>query len=119
MSFDLSFWHEDVQSTPDQAAEIYDRLTDGEDGVVPSVPAIDEFFVEVVAVFGDLTEENIDESPWTSPLYRTPECVIANLAHSRSEEVAPVLRSIASKHGLTTYDPQNREVYPPTGRDSS
>ncbi|MET0493765.1 MAG: hypothetical protein ABW000_11620 [Actinoplanes sp.] len=113
MSFDLSFWHEDGQSTPDHAADIYERLTDGEEGVVPRVPAIDDFLADVVAVFGDLTEANIDESPWTSPLYHNPECVIANLAHSRSEEVAPVLRRLASKHGLTTYDPQNREVYPP------
>lgn len=113
MSFDLSFWHEDVQSTPDRAADIYDRLADGEDGVVPRAPEIDDFFAEVVAVFGDLTEENIDESPWTSPLYRTPECVIANLAYSRSEEVAPVLRRLASRYRLTTYDPQNREVHPP------
>ncbi|MEV6631569.1 hypothetical protein AB0M54_12540 [Actinoplanes sp. NPDC051470] len=114
MSFDLGFWHEDEQSTPDRAAEIYDRVTDGEDGVVPAVPAIDEFFAEVVAAFGDLTEENIEESPWTSPLYRTPECVIANLAYSRSEEVAPVLRRLASRHRLTTYNPQNREVHPPS-----
>jgi hypothetical protein len=115
VSFDLSFWYEDVPSTSERAAEIYDRLTDGEDGVVPSAPALIDFFAEVIATFGDLTEENMEESPWTSPLYRTTECVIANLAYSRSEEVAPVLRRLASKHGLTVYDPQNREVHPPAG----
>ena len=113
MSFDLSFWYEEVPSTSEHAAEIYDRLSDGEDGVVPSVPALDDFFVEVIATFGGLTEENMDDSPWTSPLYRAHECVIANLAYSRSEEVAPVLRRLASKYGLTVYDPQSREVHPP------
>lgn len=113
VSFDLVYWYENAQSTPGRAAEIYDRLADGEEGVVPRVPAIDDFFAEIVAMFGDLTEDGIEESPWAARLYRTPECVIVNLAYSRSEEVAPVLRSSASKHRLTAYDPQNQQVHPP------
>lgn len=57
MSFDLSFWCEDVLFTSERPAEIYDRLTDGEDGVVPSAPTLNDFFAEVVATFGDLAEE--------------------------------------------------------------
>ncbi|GAA4461889.1 hypothetical protein [Phytohabitans houttuyneae] len=113
MSFDLGFWHEDAQSSVERAAEIYDRLTDGEDGVVPGAPAVDSFFTDVLARFGDLTVENMDESPWTSPLYRTSECVIANIAYSRSQEVAPVLRRLANAHGLTVFDPQKQEVHHP------
>ena len=67
-------------------------------------------------MFGDLTEENMEDSPWASPLYQTPEGVIVDIAYSRSEEVAPTLRQLASKHGLTVYDPQNREVHHPVGR---
>lgn len=115
VSFDLSFWYEDMPSTPERAAEIDDRLNEGEDGVVPSTPALDDFFAEIIATFGDLTEENMDESPWTSSLYRSAECVMATLDYSRCAEIAPALRQLASKHGLTTYDPQNRKVYPPAG----
>ena len=113
MSFDLGFWYEDVPSAPERAAAIYERLTDGEEGVVPSASAVNDFFVEVIATFEDMTEENMEESPWTSPLYQTPECVVASLAYSTSGDVAPVLLELASKHGLTAYDPQNREVLSP------
>ncbi|MGN9908878.1 hypothetical protein ACTMTJ_15150 [Phytohabitans sp. LJ34] len=72
-----------------------------------------EFYDEVVGIFGDLTEENAEESPWTSPLYRNEECVIANIAWSRHREVAPMLVELAAKYGLTSYDPQDRIVRHP------
>jgi hypothetical protein len=115
MSFDLTFWYEDDRSTPEEAFRIYDQLTDGETGVVAASAAIDEFLADVVSVYQDLTEENMEESPWAAPLYRTPECVIANIAWSRHKEVNDVLIDLANKHGLTTYNPQDRLVVHPIG----
>ena len=111
MSFDLCFWWEKASSTPERAAEIYDQLTDGDTGVVESATAVDDFFVEIVELFGDLTEENIKDSPWMSPVYRTPECVIVAIAWSRREDVGNALFGIANKHGLTVYDPQEQKVH--------
>jgi hypothetical protein len=87
VSFDLIFWYEDGRSTPEEAFEIYDKLTDGETGIVEVSPAIDDFFADVLSVYPNLTEENMEESPWTSPVYRTPECVIATIAWSQHQEV--------------------------------
>jgi hypothetical protein len=116
MSFDLTFWYEKDPSTPEEAFQIYDQLTDGETGVVESSTAIDEFFSEVVSLYQDLTEENMEESPWTAPLYRTSECVIANITWSRHKELKDVLLDLANKRGLTAYDPQDRLVHHPVRR---
>jgi hypothetical protein len=118
MSFDLAFWYEKAPSDAERAFQIYDRLTDGESDVVQSSPAIDEFHAEVVSIHQDLTEENMEASPWTSRLYRTSECVIATIAWSRHQEIAAALLELANKHGLTTYDPQNRNVHHPDGGDA-
>lgn len=113
MSFDLAFWHESKPTTAEEAARIYDKLTDGEIGIADRHPAVGAFYDDVIAAFGDLTEENAEESPWMSPLYRNEECVIANIAWSRHREVGPVLVDLASNHGLTTYDPQDKFVHHP------
>ncbi len=95
---------------------IYYRLTDDETGVVHASPSVEAFFTEVIAIFGDLAEENPDDPPWTSSLYRTPECVIANISYTRCKEVAPELLRLAHKHGLTMFDPQTSEVHHPSER---
>jgi len=114
MSFDLAFWHENGPTTPESAAQIYDQLTDGEVGVVEPGPQIAHFYDDVVAALPDLTEDNMEDSPWASPVYRTPECVIVAISWSQSEPVSQFLLALAGKHGLTTYDPQDRVVHPPT-----
>jgi hypothetical protein len=63
MSFDLAFWYEHRPSTVERAAEIYDRLTDGQIGVVEKSTEVGSFLAELVSRFPDLTEENADGSP--------------------------------------------------------
>jgi hypothetical protein len=115
MSFDLAFWYEREPSSPEQAAKIYDQLTDEEHGVVEQNPALGEFYQEVIATYGDLTEGGTEDTPWTSGVYRNEECVLTPIAWSRCKEVAPVLAAMATRHGLTTYDPQKCTVYYPSG----
>jgi hypothetical protein len=115
MSFDLTFWYESEPSSPERAAQIYDQLADEELGIVERNHALDEFYQEVISVYEDITEENAEESPWTSPVYHNDECVIANIAWSRHKEVGPALIAMAARHGLTSYDPQDRVVHYPSG----
>ena len=114
MSFDLAFWHASGSPTPEEAFRIYDRLTDGETGVVETSSAIDAFFADVVSAYQDLTEANMEESPWNAGLYHTPECVIVNIAWSRHQEMNEALTDLANEHGLTTYNPQTGSVCHPT-----
>ncbi|MCP2331284.1 hypothetical protein [Actinoalloteichus caeruleus] len=118
MSFDLIFWYQKEIPTTEEAAQIYDQLTDGATGIVEESVTIENFYRSIISKFPDLDEENMKESPWASPLYFTSKCVIATISWSRSREVFPVLLDLASTHGLTMYDPQDRVVYGIT-RDSS
>ncbi|MFV2117300.1 hypothetical protein ACE14D_02165, partial [Streptomyces sp. Act-28] len=118
MSFDLIFWYQQEVPTSEKAAQIYDQLTDGVTGIVEESSAVEDFYRSVISEFPDLDEENMEESPWASPLYVTGECVIAAIAWSRSSEVSSVLLDLAATHGLTVYDPQDQVVYGNT-RDSS
>jgi hypothetical protein len=118
MSFDLAFWYESSQSTSDAAAQIYDRLTDGETGVVQADPRVDAFYKDLISIYEDLTVENAETSPWMASPYRNSECVIVAISWSRYKNVAPVLLDVANRHGMTAYDPQDRIVYHPT-RDNS
>jgi len=119
MSFDLAFWYESSQSAPDAAAQVYERLTDGETGVVQPDPRVDAFYDELISVYEDLTMENAATSPWMSPPYRNDECVIVAISWSRCKDVAPVLLDIADRHGMTAYDPQDRIVYHPMNGNPS
>lgn len=119
MSFDLIFWCQKVIPTSEEAAQVYDQLTDGLTGIVEESPAIENFRQAVISEFPDLTEESIDESPWAAPLYVTGECVIAAISWSRSSEVSSALLYLASAHGLTAYDPQDQVVYGITGKSSN
>ncbi|MCA2224417.1 hypothetical protein [Nonomuraea aurantiaca] len=119
MSFDLAFWRQKPVPTVEEAAQIYDQLADGLSGAVEVSSAVEDFHKAVISVFPDLAEENMDESPWTSPLYVTSECVIAAISWSRSGEVSSVLLDLASRHGLIAYDPQEQVVYGIAGEASS
>ncbi|MFC7843492.1 hypothetical protein [Streptomyces sp. NPDC057382] len=119
MSFDLIFWYQEVAPTSGEAAQIYDQLTDGVTGIVEESSAVEDFYRAVISEFPDLSEENMEESPWASPLYVTGECVIAAISWSRSSEVSSVLLDLASTHGLTAYDPQDQVVYGNSGDSSN
>ncbi|MFC8192364.1 hypothetical protein ACFUMH_11975 [Cellulomonas sp. NPDC057328] len=110
LSFDLAFWYDESTPSPDDAYAIYDKLTEGEIGVVAADEAVSRFLDDVRTAFADLTDENAETSPWASPIYATDECVIVAISGSRSADVVPSLLRIASDHGLVTYDPQNDEV---------
>jgi hypothetical protein len=123
MSFDLAFWYESEPSSPQQAAQIYDQLTDEDEkvGVVERNPALNDFYQEVISTYGDLTEditENADETPWTAQVDFNGEYVITPIAWSRHREVSLALIAIAARHGLTSYDPQDRIIHYPSGRSA-
>ncbi|UUU31463.1 hypothetical protein JIX56_16990 [Streptomyces sp. CA-210063] len=111
MSFDLIFWHQKSIPTSEEAAHVYDQLVDGLTGVVEESSAVGDFYQSVISVIPDLTEENMADSPWASPLYVTSECVIAAISWSQAKEVSTLLLDLASGHGLITYDPQEQVVH--------
>jgi hypothetical protein len=113
VSFDLAFWYEERPSSADRGWEIYERLAEGETGVTVATSHIEDFVNDVLAVYPDLTDETLDESPFNSAVYRTSECAITAISWERAEEVGRKLLELAREHALTAYDPQNRTLHQP------
>lgn len=111
MSFDLAFWHTDSAIDAGEAAEIYKGIIAEVPDVVAANPAVERFHADVVGVFPDLTEENMDESPWMAELYFSPSFLVVNISWSKRVEVSEVLLRLSRKHGLVCYDPQGEAVF--------
>ncbi len=112
MSYDLAFWFEEARPTLEHAADVYDRITDGETGVVQPAAQLDAFYEAVITTFGDLTTlEDADSVPWSDPVERTPESVITTISFARWKAVVPDLLALAEKHGVIAFDPQRESVH--------
>lgn len=115
MSFDLGFWWEEQSISPAEAARKYGAMVEGDAGIADEHPALETFYAELTSRFPDLTEENFEFSPWASPLYRTGECVIVSISYPQQSETSEYLLGLASRSGVTCYDPQSGKVYIPKG----
>ena len=111
MSFDLAFWHVDGSIDAAQALATYEGILEEIPGCVAENPAVGRFNADVVSVFPDLTEENADESPWSSPLYSSDSFTVASISWSKQAIVSQALIALAKKHGLICYDPQSGTVF--------
>ncbi|WP_406454741.1 hypothetical protein OH768_17730 [Streptomyces sp. NBC_01622] len=110
MSYDLAFWYEEKAINAEAAYQKYAAMTDGESGIVTEHPGVAEFCRDALQAYPDLSEENAEESPWSSPVYCTGECVLVAVSWSRKDEVSTSLIAMAQNRGLVTYDPQKEEV---------
>lgn len=113
MSFDLGFWWESQPILPGEAARKYSAMIAGEAGVAREHSALDAFHGQLTSRFPDLTEENIETSPWAAPLYRTSECLIASISYPHQSEVFGYLLELSNSNGVTCYDPQSEKVHFP------
>ncbi|MDX3747109.1 hypothetical protein [Streptomyces sp. AK08-02] len=110
MSYDLAFWYEEKAINAEVAYQKYAAMADGESGIVTEHPGVAEFYLDTLQDYPDLSEENAEESPWSSPVYCTGECVLVAISWSRKDEVSTLLIAMAQNKGLLTYDPQKEEV---------
>jgi len=105
VSFDLAFWWEEQEISPDNAARKYVAMVEGVRHVTSEHPALETFYGELTSRYPDLDEENLETSPWVASLYRTAECVITSISYSRQREVCDFLLELARKRGVTSCDP--------------
>lgn len=108
VSYDLGFWWEPDLISSEEAARKYVHLERA--GVVADHPSVRAFYGAVLQEFGDLTEETIETSPWSAPIYGSDQCVIVTASWSRAADVGPRLVHLARQHGLTAFNPQTGEV---------
>ncbi|WP_282204001.1 hypothetical protein [Kitasatospora fiedleri] len=119
MSFDLGFWWEAQPVSSAEAGQKYLAMVEGGTGIVHERSALATFYNELTSQFPDLSEENMDTSPWASSLYRTDECVIVSISYPRKLEMSSFLFGLASRCGITCYDPQESRVHFPEGGNAA
>jgi hypothetical protein len=117
MSFDLYVWREAQPMTAEQAERVYHQLAEGRTGIAEPDDRVQAFHQELTTRFPDLedlSEEEIEASPWSMSPELTPTCVITTIMWPRAQELTAFMIDLAGRHGLICYDPQERHVHNPT-----
>jgi hypothetical protein len=116
MSCDYAVWHTNALLSVTEAAQLYNRLCEGDtSGVVPH-PGIDAFYKELTGQhpeINDIQEDqvnNTDLCPWSIAFDRSEGHIIMCCVWPKADYVGELISSLATKHGLTLYDPQSEKV---------
>jgi hypothetical protein len=114
MSFDLAVWYEPQPISEAQASATYLALCDADESPAPARPEVAGFHRELTGRFPDLdTAADVDASPWTCRLGITADAVLMTIAWSRADEVKPIVRELAARHGLVCHNPQTGDTDQP------
>jgi len=116
MSFDLAFWHEARPITSEQAVQVYWQLCDADYSVVKPHEAVALFLHDLTQRYppiDDLSEEEVDESPWSCAWDVSPGSVIVCMTWPSGRALAQFFIQMAHRHNLVCYDPQRAQVYLP------
>lgn len=116
MSFDLAVINVESRISPEAAAEIYAELCDGNYDVLQPSAKIDAFYQELIGKYPDIdsySDDDVDDCPWSVEIDVSDGAVMMCMVWSRVEEVAPFVMSLAEKHGLACYDPQDDKLHLP------
>lgn len=117
MSFDLAVLNTDGPLSAEEAAGIYNELCDGNYEILQPSEKIDAFYQELIQKYPDIdsySDDEIDNCPWSVELDVSDGAVVMSIVWSRVEEVAPYVRSLAKKHDLACFDPQDQQLYLPS-----
>ncbi len=113
MSFDLCIL---TANLPDYetALTLYYKLCEGEVPDVAPNRSLDRFNEELSERFPEidrLSEEEIEDSPWTNAHDRSNAHILVCIRWDRQLEMAPIVLEIAKRHQLLVLDPQSRTLH--------
>ena len=119
MSFDLGVWYSSRPMRRDEARERYVALCEGEnvESLIEPSERVAAFVAELTALYPQLTQltdDEVDESPWNCDFDISDGHVIMAMGWPRCGEIAPLVTKMALGHGLVCFDPQSDRVYLPT-----
>jgi hypothetical protein len=117
MSFDLAVIHIEEPISAEDAGEIYRRLCDGDYEVLRLSESIDRFYQELTSRYPnmeELSDEEIDESPWSVSPDVSDGAVMVSIRWSRADDMSDFIKELSTKHGLACYDPQEDVIHLPT-----
>jgi hypothetical protein len=122
MSVDFAAWYSQERINNKAAGELYARLCDGDTNAVLPHPAVDKFYVELIARYPEIDvipKERLDECPWSHKLDHSPGHVIMTCVSDWANEIDQFVRELARQHGLVIFDPQSGRVTYPDGSSGS
>ncbi len=124
MSCDYSVWFPHKRLSNADAGILHVALCGGDTSGVQAHPAIDAFYAELVAKhpeIDDISDDQVDDHdlcPWSVAFDCSPGHIIMCCVWSKADYVSSLLKSLAAKHGLALYDPQEELAhYPGAAQD--
>jgi hypothetical protein len=121
MSFDLAVWNTDKRLSNDEAGLLYRDLCESRTDGVRAHPGIEAFYGELTAKHPEIDTvpddqiDDLDLCPWSIAHDRSQGHIIMCCVWSRAEYVRKLAHSLARKHGLAVFDPQESRVSYPGG----
>ena len=114
MSYDLGVFFTQRPLSADDAMERYSAYCSGDFAhfLEPS-PSIERFLKDLTDRYpqiDDVTEDQLDDCPWSIAFDVSDGHVLMPMVHSKADEVAPFVVTLAGRHGLVCVDPQDGRV---------
>ncbi|MEW6207351.1 MAG: hypothetical protein AB1631_03225 [Acidobacteriota bacterium] len=119
MSCDFAVWHTLRRLTDDEAGRLYTQLCEGIVTGVAAHPSVDRFYSELTTKYPEIDDvpddriDDMDYSPWSCRIARSPGHFIASCVWSKADEVRRLIRELARKHHLAFFDPQSGIIFYP------
>lgn len=95
MEWYCAVWNLDELKSSMGAQYIYDRLCEGDQSLFGDIDIIDEFYDELLSITNLVIA------------HKGKGCVVISCEFEHAEEVDMLVQSLAKKHGLSYYEPQN------------
>ncbi|WP_214411920.1 hypothetical protein [Sphaerisporangium fuscum] len=106
MSFDLGVWYADPPITSEEAARRYVSRPDDESEAAEPRAEVGAFYDALTRDLPDLTADNYETSPWSTPLTVGEDFVVMRVVFPRAAEVCRVVLPLVDEHGLVCFDPE-------------
>ncbi len=126
MTFDLAVWLSHPRLSATSASRIYNDLCKGQGSgdLLPAQTGIEDFFAELTVTWPvphrPASKLRPDpDSPWAVPPLRSQNYVLLSSHWEHAPIVLAFVLGLAGKHGLSVYDPQSEELYPPETASTS
>jgi hypothetical protein len=122
MSYDLLILNTAKRLTHAAAVDLFGRLCMQDFTDLLPTPRIDVFYDELTGMYPEIDEtapEDLDRCPWSCAIERSPGHLHLQCVWSRADEIDLEVRSLAARHGLAVFDPQQVAVTYPDAWDAA
>jgi hypothetical protein len=118
MSYDLAVFYPGSRRLSDEEAMVlYEKLCEDEDESLTPHDSVDAFYEELYSIhpeIDDVSEEDLDDCPWSVAHDRYPTHVMMSCIFPQAEQIDDLIRRLARKHGLAVLNPQSGSIIYPS-----